>query len=105
MSSSIQNCISRNDPWLGSVEDTFQNSDGENMKTRNLMHTFVIAVATTAILTIGSSLVYGQDKADKQPADSAKEEQSNSLEGTWQSVVTPRDCQTGVAAPFSFKAL
>jgi hypothetical protein len=105
MSSSIQNCISRNDVWRGSAEETFQNADGEKMKTKNLMQTFVIALAMTATLTIGTSLVSGQDKADKQSADSAREEQSNTLEGTWQSVVTPRDCQTGVPAPFSFKAL
>lgn len=85
------------------------------MTTRNLKQTLVIALAMVVILTIGSSMVNGQDKADKQSTDSLRDVppgtppdndgQGNTLEGTWQSVVTPRDCQTGMPAPFSFKTL
>ncbi len=73
------------------------------MNTRILTQTFVIALAMMITLTIGSAMVFGQDNTDKQSVILPAE--GNTLEGTWQAIVTPRDCHTGVPAPFSFKAL
>jgi hypothetical protein len=77
------------------------------MNTKTLKQTFVIAFALMITFTVGSSVAFGQDKADGQlsAAPKDKDDQDNTLEGTWQSVVTPRDCVTGAPAPFSFKAL
>jgi hypothetical protein len=66
----------------------------KKMNTRLLKQTAVLALAMMVTLSIGSSVLFGQDKPE-----------GNTLTGTWQSVVTPRDCQTGTPAPFSFKAL
>jgi len=43
--------------------------------------------------------------SSSQFSEIRREVPGNSLEGVWQSVVTPRDCHTGAPAPFSFKAL
>lgn len=75
-------------------QKTFQDTDGEKMNIRILKQPNVIALAMMVTLSIGSSMVFGQDKPE-----------GNTLVGTWQSVVTARDCQTGTPAPFSFKAL
>jgi hypothetical protein len=77
----------------------------KKMNTRIVTQTFVIAFAVIFTLTIGSSMILGQDKADGQFSGSLLAASGNTLEGTWQSTVTPRDCQTGAPAPFSFKAL
>ncbi len=74
------------------------------MKTRTLTQTFALALAMMFTLTIGSSVAFGQDKDDKQSADSLTVEQSktvdneghgNTLVGVWQSVSPTVDCQTG----------
>src|SRR5215203_6339808 len=75
------------------------------MNTRNLKQTFVICLAIAIPLTIGTGLVPAQNKGDRQSSDLLATVSGNSLEGTWQSVVTPRDCQSGAPAPFTFKAL
>lgn len=75
------------------------------MKTRITKQNFVIALSLTLALTIASLMVFGQNKIDNQISNSVNDESSQTLVGTWQSVVTPRDCQTGAPAPSSFKAL
>jgi hypothetical protein len=72
----------------------FKTKMEKKMNTRLLKQTAVLALAMMVTLSIGSSVLFGQDKPE-----------GNTLTGTWQSVVTPRDCQTGTPAPFSFKAL
>jgi hypothetical protein len=71
------------------------------MNTKNTIQTFVIALAMMITLTIGSSVAFGQNKADKRSID----EPGNSLVGTWQSVVTSYNCQTGVSDPAPIKSL
>jgi hypothetical protein len=71
------------------------------MNTRILKQAFVVAMAVMGTLTIGSTMVFGEDQGDKQSDDSS----GNTLVGVWQSVVTQRDCVTGVPAPTSFKGL
>ncbi|HEX3100525.1 MAG TPA: hypothetical protein VHQ01_01965 [Pyrinomonadaceae bacterium] len=73
------------------------------MKTKNTQ-TLVIALAMILTLAIGPALVFGQDKADNRAPASGNDESSNNLEGVWQTVVTFRDCHTGVAFG-SFQAL
>lgn len=73
------------------------------MKTKT--QKFIIALAMTLALTTGSSMAFGQDKDDKQSAASPAEEQGNTVEGTWQGLVTPRDCQTGASLGDPFKNL
>jgi hypothetical protein len=99
--SSIWNWISRNAAWLCNAKETFQDTYEENMNTRILKQAFVVAMAVMGSLTIGSTMVFGQDKADKQSDDSP----GNTLEGVWQPVLTQRNCNTGVPAPTSFKGL
>jgi hypothetical protein len=62
---------------------------------KNTKQTFVIALAMMFTLTIGSSLVFGQDKDDKQSVISPPVEEGNTLTGVWQSVSPTVDCQTG----------
>lgn len=64
------------------------------MNTKISTQTFVITLAMIFTLTIGSSVIFGQNKAD-------------ALEGVWESVVTATDCQTGLPDPTvpPFKAL
>ncbi len=64
------------------------------MKTKT--QTFITALAIMITLTIGSSIAFGQNKADKQSADSLTKNQGNDLVGVWQSVSPTVDCQTGV---------
>lgn len=67
------------------------------MNTRTLAQTFVLALAMMITLTIGSSVAFGQDKADKQSVNSPADEQGNDLVGVWQvSASATVDCQTGV---------
>ncbi len=57
--------------------------------------TFVIALAMMITLTIGSSMVFGQNKADNQSTDLSQNEQGNTLVGVWESVAPIGvDCQT-----------
>ncbi len=79
------------------------------MKTTK--QTFVLALAMMAMLTIGSSVAFGQDKDDEQSADSLTAEQSktmgnerqgNTLVGVWETVAPAlNDCETGLPAPDS----
>jgi Tol biopolymer transport system component len=65
----------------------------KKMNTRILKQIFVIALAMMVTLTIVSSRVFGQDKADKQSADLLKEEQGNTL-----------DNETGINGRLAFMA-
>ena len=75
------------------------------MNTQKTTQTFVIALAMMFTLTIGSSVALGQDRDDKQSADSLtveqsktvdSQEQGNTLVGVWESVAPALvDCQTG----------
>lgn len=67
------------------------------MNTRSLKQALVVGAAVIVTLPIGSSMVFGNDNLER--------DKGNTLEGVWQSVVTPRDCVTGVPAPASFKGL
>ena len=74
------------------------------MKTRILTQTFVLALAMMVTLTIGSSVVFGQDNADKQSigsrTDSRAEARDNALVGVWESEAPATiDCQTGMPIP------
>jgi len=80
------------------------------MKIRTLTQTFALALAMMFTLTIGSSVALGQDKDDKQSADSLTVEQSktvdneghgNTLVGVWEEVDVPAetDCVTGLPLP------
>jgi len=81
------------------------------MNTQKTTQTFVLALAMMFTLTIGSSLVFGQDKDDKQSADSLTVEQSktvdnegqgNTLVGVWETLAPAlNDCETGLPAPGS----
>ncbi len=73
------------------------------MKTKT--QTFVVALAMMFTLTISSSVAFGQDKDDRQSADSLtvkqsktvdNEGQGNALVGVWEEVNVPAtvDCQT-----------
>lgn len=64
------------------------------MKTK--IQTFIIALAIMITLTSGSSMVFGQNNADKQSSNSIIDEQGNALVGVWESVAPLGvDCQTG----------
>jgi hypothetical protein len=71
------------------------------MNTRTMKRALVVAMTVMGTLTIGSTSVFGQGKADQNSDDS----QGNTLVGVWQSVVTLRDCVTGAPAPTSFKGV
>jgi hypothetical protein len=71
------------------------------MNTKKTTQTFVIALAMMITLTIGSTMVFGQDKANKRSID----EPGNTLVGVWQSTVTSYDCQTGAPFGDSIKSL
>ena len=73
------------------------------MNAKNTTKTFIIALAMMFTLAIGSSMAFGQNKAELTA--SPTEEQGNALAGAWQGSFTPRDCQTGEMAPFSIKVL
>jgi len=70
------------------------------MNSRTMKRTLVV-MAVMSTLTIGSTTVFGEGKADKDSGDS----QGNTLVGVWQSVGTSRDCVTGAPAPTSFKGV
>src|SRR5258705_11353659 len=73
----------------------------KNMKTRNLIQVFVIALAMIVTLTIGSSMIFGKNKADNQSTILPTEEQGNDLVGVWEEVEVPAetDCATGLPFP------
>jgi hypothetical protein len=60
----------------------------------------IIALAMTFTLTIGSSLIFGQDKVDNQSVKLA-DEQGNDLVGVWEAFEVPaeNDCVTGLPLP------
>jgi len=63
-----------------------------NKKTQ----TFVVVLAMTLTLTFGLSIAYGQNTDDNQSFDSLeRNDNDNSIVGTWVAVVTQRNCQTG----------
>ena len=70
------------------------------MNAKNIIKTFVIALAMIFASAIAPTLAFGQDKTDSQTLNSVNEESGNTLEGVWKTVVTFRDCQTG--APHGF---
>ncbi len=91
-------------------EKHFKTQMEENMKTSTSIQTFVLALAMVFTLTIGSSVAFGQDRTDKQSADSLtvkqsktvdSEEQGNALVGVWEEVDVPaeNDCITGSPVP------
>src|SRR5215207_3508330 len=66
----------------------------KKMKTKT--HTFATALIIMMILAIGSSMAFGQNKADQQETASYIEDQGNTLVGVWESVGSvTSDCQTG----------
>ena len=74
------------------------------MNAKNIIKTFVIALAMIFASAIAPTLAFGQDKTDSQTLNSVNEESGNTLEGVWKTVVTFRDCQTD-APHGSFQAL
>jgi len=75
------------------------------MKKTNLIRTTVVALSLIATLSMISLEAAGQVREGQLSSSLLKVDQGNSLEGTWQSVITLKDCQTGLPAPFSFRAL
>ncbi len=61
------------------------------------IQTFVIALAMMLALTLGSSLVCGQNKDDNQTVNLSADNSSNDLTGVWEAVGVPseNDCATG----------
>lgn len=68
------------------------------MKTKT--QTFVIALAMMITLTIGSSVIFGQNQSEKRLIDTRTEVSNDALVGVWETV-TPAtvDCQTGLPFP------
>ncbi len=71
------------------------------MNRKNTTQTFIIALAMMFTLAIGSSMVFGQGKADKESVISTADRQSNDLVGAWEEVNVPAetDCVTGLPLP------
>ncbi len=75
------------------------------MKSRILKQTSVIALMVIAALTVTFSIVSGQD-AEENQSSSSSNARERTLEGVWQTQITPRDCQTGVPLlPFTVPGL
>ena len=72
-------------------------------KTKNTTaQTFVIALAVMLALSIGSTIVFGQNKTIRKASNSAKEDLGNSLVGVWESVgPATTNCETGAFDPDS----
>ncbi len=66
------------------------------MNTKYTKQTFVIVLAMMLTLAIVPTIAFGQDNADNQSIASPQDEQDNDLAGVWQTVVTFRDCKTGL---------
>ncbi len=71
------------------------------MNTKKTTQTFVIALAMTFTLAIGTTMVFGQDKADKQVIDASTDDAGNDLVGVWEALNVPaeNDCVTGAPLP------
>ena len=54
----------------------------------------VTALAMIAAVSMTASIVSGQKKSDNQ-ASASSNASERTIEGTWRTVVTPRNCQTG----------
>lgn len=66
------------------------------MNTKNIKQTLVIALAMMFALTIGSTVIFGQDKTDNQLINSPANEEGNALTGVWEAVAPVlNDCQSG----------
>ena len=66
------------------------------MNKQNTTKTFVIALAMMLALAIVPTITFGQNKTADQTSNVITEESETALEGVWKTVVTFRDCQTGV---------
>jgi hypothetical protein len=71
------------------------------MNTKQITRTFVIALAVMFIPALSSTMVFGQNKADEQSANSSAQTQGNDLVGVWEEFNVPseNDCATGLPLP------
>src|SRR3954471_5799533 len=66
--------------------------------TRNL----TVAFAMTAALTVTTSIVSAQNDQDRRGSSDSGD---RTIAGAWQTVVTPRNCQTGEQVAPAFRGL
>ena len=66
--------------------------------------TLVIALAVITALIMTSSLVSGQDIQENQSSESANARE-RTIQGVWRTMITPRNCQTGLPLGPAFPGL